>query len=221
VTATARPPVEFIHAADEAAEALASTRSVLFLDIPNRRYLAIEGLAPPGSDAFRMAIGGLYAAGYAVHFALRARDVAAPVGHLHGLFWAGEPGPLPAATAQPLAPAETTAPAEPMHWRLLLGLPVQATVAEIESAIARSQDRVSGEVPPRPELIAWAEGHVAQVLHVGPYDAEEPTIARLRDGIAAAGLVPVGCHHEIYLSGPQTPPERTRTVIRQPVASSA
>jgi hypothetical protein len=212
VTATARPPIEFTRAADEAAEVQASARSVLFLDIPTRRYIAIEGDAPPGSGPFQRAIAGLYAAGYALHFALRSRGVLAPVGHLHGLYWVGEPGPLR---------DDTTEPGGPMQWRLLLGLPEQATRGEVDAAIARSQDHASDELPPRPEVITWTEGRVAQTLHVGAYDAEGPTTDRLRAGIEEAGLVAVGCHHEIYLSGPQTPPETTRTVIRQPVAPRA
>jgi hypothetical protein len=55
-------------------------------------------------------------------------------------------------------------------------------------------------------------------MHVGPYDAEPPTIERLHRGIAEHGLRPRGCHHEIYISDPgRTRPERLKTIIRQPV----
>jgi hypothetical protein len=63
-----------------------------------------------------------------------------------------------------------------------------------------------------------AEGRVAQVLHVGPYEAEGPTIARLHAWIAEQGLERHGRHHEIYLDDPRTtPPEELRTVLRHPV----
>jgi len=65
-----------------------------------------------------------------------------------------------------------------------------------------------------PEL----SGQAAQVLHVGPYSAEAPTIERLHTFIAASGYERHGKHHEIYLSDPRrAAPERLRTVIRQPV----
>lgn len=51
----------------------------------------------------------------------------------------------------------------------------------------------------------WLEGESAQTLHIGPYGAEYPTISRLRAVIADAGFRPRGCHHEIYLSGANTP----------------
>jgi hypothetical protein len=54
---------------------------------------------------------------------------------------------------------------------------------------------------------------------VGPYDAEGETIGRMTAYASAAGLAPHGVHHEIYLSDPRrVPPERLKTVLRQPVA---
>jgi hypothetical protein len=64
----------------------------------------------------------------------------------------------------------------------------------------------------------FEEGQVAQILHLGPYADERPTIERLHSAIAAAGLRPRGRHHELYLGDPRrSKPERLRTLIRQPV----
>ena len=55
-------------------------------------------------------------------------------------------------------------------------------------------------------------------MHIGPYDAEAPTIERLHEAIAAAGLHPRGAHHEFYLGDPRgSAPARLRTLVRQPV----
>jgi hypothetical protein len=63
-----------------------------------------------------------------------------------------------------------------------------------------------------------AEGDVAQVLHLGSYAEERPTIERLHAAIADAGLRPRGRHHEIYLGDPRRgDPARVRTLLRQPV----
>ena len=56
----------------------------------------------------------------------------------------------------------------------------------------------------------WEEGLAAQVLHVGPYADEAPSIARLHEGIAAAGYRPRGRHHEIYLGDPRRSAPDTR-----------
>jgi effector-binding domain-containing protein len=58
---------------------------------------------------------------------------------------------------------------------------------------------------PRPKdlrLIIFEEGAAAQVLHVGPYATEAPTIARLHEFIREQGFTFDGHrhkHHEIYL----------------------
>jgi hypothetical protein len=58
-----------------------------------------------------------------------------------------------------------------------------------------------------------------QILHVGPYSADGPTLARLHgEHLPAHGLVEAGDHHEICLSDARrTAPEELRTILRQPV----
>lgn len=64
----------------------------------------------------------------------------------------------------------------------------------------------------------WAEGLSAQLLHVGPYADEAPSISRLHAAITDAGYRPRGHHHEIYLGDPRrSAPEKLRTILRQPV----
>ena len=64
----------------------------------------------------------------------------------------------------------------------------------------------------------FEEGLCAQVMHVGPYSEERPTIERLHAFIGEQGCEPAGKHHEIYLGDPRrAAPEKLRTVVRQPV----
>jgi hypothetical protein len=58
----------------------------------------------------------------------------------------------------------------------------------------------------------WEYGTVAQILHVGSYAGETPTILRLHDYIAEQGLEIVGEHEEEYLSRPEA--ASPKTVIR-------
>jgi hypothetical protein len=61
------------------------------------------------------------------------------------------------------------------------------------------------------------EGLSAQILYVGPYANEKPTIDRIHDFIADQGGSLTQKHHEIYLSDPRkTAPEKLKTIIRQP-----
>ncbi|MEJ0100551.1 MAG: GyrI-like domain-containing protein [Pseudomonadota bacterium] len=63
----------------------------------------------------------------------------------------------------------------------------------------------------------FAEGRCAQVLHVGPFSDEGPTIERLHAWIGERGHLR-GKHHEIYLTDiRRAEPSRWKTVSRQPM----
>lgn len=67
------------------------------------------------------------------------------------------------------------------------------------------------------------EGLSAQIMHLGPYSEEEPTIRKLHNFIEEKGYEFDGTihgekHHEIYISDVRkTKPEKLKTIIRQPV----
>jgi hypothetical protein len=61
----------------------------------------------------------------------------------------------------------------------------------------------------------WAYGTVAQVLHLRPYDQEQPTIEKLHQFIAEQGYELAGPHEEEYLSRPDA--KVVKTLIRYPV----
>ena len=63
------------------------------------------------------------------------------------------------------------------------------------------------------------EGLCVQILHIGSYDDEEPTLDKLHsEFLPENGLTFNGRHHEIYLSDARrVPAEKLRTVLRQPV----
>ena len=67
----------------------------------------------------------------------------------------------------------------------------------------------------------FKEGRSAQVMHIGPYAAEEPTIKKLHEYIKSNGFKFSGekqKHHEIYLSDPRkSAPEKMKTILRQPI----
>ncbi|RPJ34349.1 MAG: hypothetical protein EHM35_09875, partial [Planctomycetaceae bacterium] len=68
------------------------------------------------------------------------------------------------------------------------------------------------------KLESSAEGPCVQALHIGPYDRECDTIARMRTLAAEQGLEFHDCHHEIYLSDPRrVAPEKLKTILRIPV----
>lgn len=66
-------------------------------------------------------------------------------------------------------------------------------------------------------LEEFTEGRSAQVLHVGPFSEEGPTIEHLHAFIHARSSL-AGKHHEIYLTDVRrADPKRWKTIIRQPM----
>lgn len=182
---------------------------VRFVDVPSRRFFMVDGTGvPEESEAFKDAMGALYGLAYTLHFDLKRRGVDAGVGAIEGL-WASGPGDLLLLDEGDRGD---------WRWTLLLPIPEAATGDDIAAATAELRRKKN---PPALGLVRveeLAEGTSAEILHVGPYDAERPTIERLHAAIAEAGRRPRGRHHEIYLGDPRrAAPEKLKTVIRQPV----
>ncbi len=191
------------HTADPSDVRHASTTPRL-IDVPWRRFLAVEGAGRPGDDGFQAAIKALYAIAHGARFGLRRQGVeGAKIGTLEGFF----------------SPPTTDGA---LKWTLVLPAP-DAVTADVVDEVRAHASRAAGSAPlDRVRLMEYREGCCVEVLHVGPYDAEAETIARLHAFLREQGYQPRGRHHEIYLSDPRrTAPERLRTVIRQPVYERA
>jgi hypothetical protein len=103
-------------------------------------------------------------------------------------------------------------------WTMVIMQPDEVTADVLADAKARAAAKVPATALGRLRLERFAEGLAAQVLHVGPYSAEGPTIASLHGFIAEQGRELAGKHHEIYLGDPRrSAPEKLKTIIRQPM----
>lgn len=71
--------------------------------------------------------------------------------------------------------------------------------------------------PGEPAIVleTWQYGTVAQILHLGGYDQEEESVARLMAFVAESGYRVSGVHEEEYLTPPDAQPPKT--IIRYQV----
>jgi hypothetical protein len=197
------------------AEELAGRPGVVrFLDLPARRFVMIDGEGAAGEAAFGPRIPGLYGTAYPLRFALKRRGVDERVGPLEGLWWTVD-GTTDLDAI--FGPSDRSG----WRWTLMIGLSDQASSDEVASALEAGRAKLTEPHASNLRVETLAEGPAAQVLHLGPYADERPSIERLHDAILAAGFTPVGRHHEIYLGDPRrSAPEKLRTILRQPVAPS-
>jgi hypothetical protein len=102
---------------------------------------------------------------------------------------------------------------------MMIMQPAWVTPAVVEEARAETGRKKDLPALPRLRFAPYHEGLSVQILYLGPYDEEGPTIARMHAFAEEQGYELRGKHHEIYLSDPRrTAPERLKTVIRQPIA---
>jgi hypothetical protein len=184
-----------------------SKQAFEIVDVPEMAFLMMDGQGDPNVEpAYEEIVGTLYSVAYAIKFASKAMGKDYVVPPLEGLWWAEN------------MEAFSMEDKGAWQWRMMVMQPDWITdemVEEVRHEVAEKK-----ETPRLPELRfeTYSEGLSVQIMHVGPYDAEGPTIARMHAFIADNGYEPAGKHHEIYLSDPRrTKPENLKTVLRQPI----
>jgi hypothetical protein len=104
-------------------------------------------------------------------------------------------------------------------WTMMIMQPEwigEEVLESVKLEIMKSKDL------PALSMMRWErchEGLSVQILHIGSYDDEGPTIRRLHaEFLPENNLIEAGKHHEIYMSDPRkTAPEKLKTILRQPV----
>lgn len=87
---------------------------------------------------------------------------------------------------------------------------------EICAPVARAADPPVGW-----RLQKLPAGMFATILHVGPYDTVETAYDTLTAWIGAHEMAVAGPPREVYLSEPDTPPDKVKTIVEFPVSQVA
>jgi len=183
----------------------ASAAKPVLVDVPPMNILAVNGMGDPGGPGFQEAVGTLYSVAYKFAFK-KDKAVDYPVMALEGLWDADDIGDFARGRRD--------------NWKWTVFIVQPDIVAENDVARAIEAVKAKAQFPRFPEMRfeRFTEGRAAQILHVGPYSAEGPTIERLHRFVEEQGLKLRGRHHEVYLGDPRrAAPEKLRTILRHPV----
>lgn len=187
-----------------------SPRDVSVIDIPPCNYLMMDGSGDPAtSPDYSAAINTLYAVSYVVKFMFRksVNPVDYTVLSLEGLWWSDNTSSF----------AESRR--HEWKWTMMIMQPEFVTRESVDLAMVEASRKRDLPALPSLRFAELAERLCAQIMHLGPYADEGPTVAKLHDYIRGAGYHFNGKHHEIYLSDPRkTAPARMKTILRQPIA---
>lgn len=182
-----------LHAAD-----YVTPKKAALVTIPPAQYLAVEGEGKPGGEESDRDIGALYAVAFTIKMASKRSGRDYGVNKLEGLWW-GKRGAS-------------------WNWKFLIRTPDFIGEKERRQALETLREKGKPPETAKVRLESLDEGLCVQMLHVGPYDKEAPTIAAMEELAAGKSLAFHGLHHEIYLSDPRrVAPECLRTILRHPV----
>lgn len=187
----------------------ASAKQPVLVDVPTLNYLSVDGTGNPNtSSAYQEAVQALFSLAYTIKFSIKKSSTGVDYGvmPLEGLWWVDD-----------MRQFSVTRKDE-WKWTLLIMQPSTVTKSIVEacrSELARKKDLPTLA---KVKFAAFNEGKAAQILHIGPFSEEGPTIAKLHAFIEASGFKLAGKHHEIYLSDiRRAAPAKWKTIIRQPV----
>jgi hypothetical protein len=199
-----------------------SSKSFEMVDVPRMLFLMVDGRGDPAtSAAYHEAIEALYSVAYTLKFLGKSEGRDFAVAPLEGLWDSPAVRKALGEVTEEKAwvQAFKAADREAWEWTAMIRQPAWVTAGMVREAKVAARAKRTLPALDRLRLEAYREGLSVQIMHVGPYANEAPTLARLHTRYLPENrLTEAGRHHEIYLSDPRrTAPARLKTILRQPV----
>ncbi len=186
-----------------------TSKNVVAVDVPEMNFLMIDGEGDPNnSQIYQDAVEALYSVSYALKFMIKKSDIQVDYGvlPLEGLWWADD--------MKEFSVDDKTN----WKWTSMIMQPEYVTKEKFQTACEQVMKKKNPAGLSKIRLENYHEGLSAQIMHIGPFSEEGPTIERIHTFIEDEGYRIKGKHHEIYLNDfRRTAPEKLKTVIRQPM----
>ncbi|MFX1300732.1 MAG: GyrI-like domain-containing protein [Promethearchaeota archaeon] len=181
----------------------------VIVDVPELQYLMIDGKGYPGtSQEYQAAVEALYPVAYTLRFAIKNAGILDfKVMPLEGLWWAEDMEAFIIDNRK-----------DEWLWTSMIMQPPAVTHESFQEAVEQVTKKKNPIALPKIRLETYHEGKSVQIMHIGSYSEEGPSIEKMHQYAFDQGYELRGKHHEIYLSDPRrTVQEKLRTVIRQPI----
>ena len=180
------------------------------VQVPTMNYIMIDGQGDPNtSQEYIDAIQTLYPLAYTIKFTSKLKygnDFG--VMPLESLWWTEHMADFSAENK------------DNWLWTAMIMQPDVVTEDIYNQAVQQLKQKKSLKALDKLRFAAYDEGRAAQVLYIGPYAKEGPTIQQLHEFISDQGGTLDETnkhHHEIYLGDPRrTDSSKLKTIIRQP-----
>ena len=188
------------------------------IPVPPINFIMVEGEGDPNlaGGAYQNAVSLLYALSYTIKMSRMGKN--APEGYfdyvvppLEGLWWMADG-----------FPGVDYSRKSDFRWVSMIRQPGFVTLEVFYWACGEVR-RKKGVDPSTARLEMLDEGLCVQCMHIGPFDDEPATVAKMEAYIKDNGLIndigEIRRHHEIYLGDPRKGnPANLKTVLRTPVS---
>jgi len=187
------------------------TNKITVVDVPAMNFIMIDGQGDPNkAQAYQDAIEALYTVSYTLKFLIKKeKSIDYVVMPLEGLWWSDDLTDF------------VTANKSNWKWTAMIMQPEYVSAELFKRALEQAEKKKNLPSLSKARFQSFREGLSVQIMYLGPFADEGPTIAKLHQFIRENEYVMDGLvqkHHEIYLSDPRkTAPEKLKTVIRQPM----
>lgn len=177
------------------------------VDVPPINFIMGDGIGNPNNnEQFQRITKAMYGLAYTIKFKCKAFDKDFVVAPPEGLWWTENMDEF------------SLERKDEWLWTLMMAIPEWVTAEMVEES--RQEVAAKKDLPALPDLRfeTYHEGLSVQIMYLGAYADEGPTIAAMHQFVQEQGYALRGKHHEIYLGDPRrTAPEKLKTVIRQPI----
>ena len=181
------------------------------VEVPEMNFIMIDGKGNPNSNIsqdFQDAINALFPLAYTIKFMIKKSELEIDYGVLpiEGMWWADDMDDFKRDNK------------DNWKWTLMIMQPPFVERVHFNTAFQEVKKKKDPIALSKVRFAPFKEGLSAQIMHIGPYSEEGPTIEKLHDFITNNGYQLTGKHREIYLSDVRrAKPENLKTIIRQPI----
>jgi len=186
----------------------------VLIHVPEISFFMVDGSGSPQGEEYQRAIQALYALSFTIKMSKMSGNQPEDyfeyvVPPLEG-FWCIQEGSFDSKHK------------DKWTWTSVIRQPEFVTPQMFDWALEECRKKKPDIDISKVRFETFTEGLCVQVMHIGPYVDESPSLAKITTYIKQNGLIEdineARRHHEIYLGDPRkSPPEKWRTVLRIPV----
>lgn len=186
------------------------------VEVPKMNYIAVRGKGDPNAEnsEYKASLSLLYGIAFTIKMSKKTSH------RIEGYFDYVVPPPEGFWWQNGVAGIDY-AHKENFQFISVIRLPDFVTKADFDWAVAEATAKKKTDFS-KVEFLSVEEGICVQCMHIGPYDDEPATVARMHSYMGEQGytldISETRLHHEIYLSDARrVAPEKLKTVVRHPI----